>query len=79
MINETMPYRYVRAGSIAPAGLVNIGPSFFTRGYLLVQWVRVRHGRVAPVVIIPNKIVPAGNLEPRTKTSAERRVCVVDA
>jgi len=79
MIDESMSYRYVRAASIAPAGLVNIGPSFFTRGYLLVQWVGVRHGRITPVVIIPNQIEPAANLEPRTKTSAERRVCVVDA
>lgn len=79
MTNHDISYRYEGAKSIAPAGFVNINPLCFTKKSLLVQWIRVRHGRIPPVVIIPNKIVPASNLEPGTKTPAECRVCVVDA
>lgn len=67
------------AMSDAPAGLINIDTPCFTKKYCVIQWVRVWHGRVIPVEIIPNKIVSPANLEPGTKTSAECRVCVVDA
>jgi hypothetical protein len=74
-----MSYRYVGAMSNASVGLVNIDPSCLAGKCLLIQWIRVRDRRVGPVVIIPNKIVSASNLEPGTKTSAECRVRVVDA
>ena len=74
-----MSYRYEGAMFSAPVGLVNINSSCFDKKCLLNQWIRVRHRRVTPVIIIPNKIIPTSNLEPRTKTSAECRVCVVDA
>lgn len=79
MTNNSTPYRYVGAMSEAPVGLINIDTPCFTRKCLLIQWVRVRHGRVTPVEVIPNKIVSPANLEPGTKTSAECWVCVVDA
>ena len=79
MTNNSTSYRYVGAMSRAPTGLVNTGPSCFAKKCLLIQWIRVRHGRITPVVIISNKIVPADNLEPGTKTSAKCRVCIVDA
>lgn len=66
--------------SSAPATYwVNIMESRFPRRHLLIQWVGVWNGRIGPVVIIPYKIVTANNLKPRTKTSAEYRVFVVNA